>query len=117
MKDENIVLNDLKIHSSQCSWDWEADLRFAKAINSELVNDLKSIINSKAPIPFLVMNHRIIIKQKITDRRIRALRKLIKRGIVQANWIGTGEFGKTDFGVNRNRDYSLVKNLYSNTTY
>lgn len=110
MTDTEIVYQDMRKHGSQGAWDWEADLRFARAIgaSADLIQDCQSLLKSQAPFPLLIAFHRQIIRQPITLRRGRALRKLVRSGKAKSYWLGTGPYGRVEFGVNRVRHYELV---------
>lgn len=108
MKDTDILYHDLEQHGSQGSWDWEADLRFAQAIgDKEAVDDLKKCLRSSAVFALLISAQRGLVGH-ITRRRVRALQQLVRDGKAKAYWLGTGAYGKTEFGTNRVRHYELV---------
>jgi len=105
MTDVEIVRLDLAKHGAQDSWDWQADLRFAEAVgDEEAVKDCKDLLKSHAPFPTLIMFHRLALG-RIQQRRVRALRLLVRAKEVRAWWLGTGPYGRTEFGVNRVRHY------------
>lgn len=108
-RDTQIVWDDLKKYSGhQESWDWEADLRFAKAIGAITeVEVLEEIMTSDAVLVLKEMAHAIVIT-KIKRRRLRALNNLRKMGIVNAGWIRSGERGRTLYGVTRFRTWWLI---------
>ena len=106
MTNTEFLIQDFKEHPVQSSWDFEADLRFAKAIDDEeAVGLIRSMLKSSfAPAILGVFHH--TIRPRITRRRLAATRKLVERGLVTARWSGTGYGGKTEFGVNRARTYA-----------
>ncbi len=106
-KREEWVLADLKAHTCVSSWDWESDGRFAYAFNMN-TEALDAARGSQA-----VYAHRIAAgrdhpsSKRITQARLRVLRSLVNKDLVQAYWAGTGPGGATDFGVARTRNYML----------
>ncbi len=105
--DAGIVLDILRTHAQgiTSSWDWEMDLKFAEKIDDEeAVNLLKELRGSVLAI----REHDQYIRPTITVRRLRALRKLVKKGLVESYWVGTGWGGRNDTGVNRLRGYMLT---------
>lgn len=108
MVDTDIILSLLRTQRSiQSSWDWEADLWFAEAIHDQTaVECLRDVMKSLAPFPI-----RDAVRKHTTEhvrlRRLRALRKLVKRGVVESYWHGTGEGSL--LGVNRIRTYALIE--------
>ena len=90
------------------SWDWQMDLKFAERIGDERSTEvLNLLMNATAPHPIQISVWEREIRWKITQRRLRALRKLVKEGLVASEWGGTGPAGVTDFGVNRTRVYMM----------
>lgn len=109
MSDLDIIIKDLETHDNQGAWDWEADLRFARAIgDTEAVADCQALLRSNAPFALQIAAHHGLIAKTITARRIRALRALVRQGRARAFWLGTGRGGASLFGVNRVRHYQLV---------
>lgn len=110
MTDVEIVYQDMQQHGGQAAWDWQADLRFAWAVGAkaDVIQDIQTALNSTAPFALRIMAYRQLIHKTITQRRVRALRELVKQGNARASWCGTGPQGVTDFGVNRVRHYDLV---------
>lgn len=109
MTDIEIVTADMQKHGDHGAWDWEADLRFAQAIgDDEAVRDCANLLRSNAPYALQIMAHRVVIAPRITWRRVRALRQLVRGGKARSFWLGTGPRGRTEFGVNRVRHYRLV---------
>lgn len=100
------LLSDLSENGEQCSWDWEADLRFAR-ITGQDTSPIEAAIYSSAPIAFRVAASRGW--EKVTQKRIRLLRKLCKIGLANSYWSGTGNGGKSDFGLNRVKNYVITK--------
>lgn len=47
-------------------------------------------IQAPAFCPGAMAGHLKFIKRPITDRRLRALRELVREGLVEACWVGTG---------------------------
>ena len=109
MTDVEIVLADLYEHGAQHSWDWTADLQFARAVG--LVEEAKLLESMQAPAfwPAAIEAHMAFVKKPVTNRRLRALRRLVSEGVVEAEWRGTGWGGRTDFGVGRVRRYALCR--------
>ncbi len=105
--DADIVLDILRTHTQgiTSSWDWEMDLKFAEKIgDEEAVKLLKELGGSVLAI----REHDRYIRPTTTDRRLRALRKLVEKGLVESYWVGTGWGGRNDTGVNRLRGYMLT---------
>ena len=105
--DADIVLDILRMHDQgiTSSWDWEMDLKFAEKIGDDVAVDfIKGLRGSVLSI----RDHDCYIRSRITDRRLRALRKLVKKGLVESHWVGTGWGGRSDTGVNRLRGYMLT---------
>jgi len=55
-----------------------------------------------------IREHDRYIRPTITARRLRALRKLVEKGLVESYWVGTGWGGRSDTGVGRLRGYMLT---------
>ena len=105
--DADIVLDILRTHVQgiTSSWDWEMDRKFAEKIGDEdTVKLLKKLGNSILSI----REHDRYIRPTITARRLRALRKLVEKGLVHSYWLGTGWGGRSDLGVSRLRGYILT---------
>ncbi len=106
---ESFLIADLKEHASQSSKDWEADQRFARALGmvreARVCEELLG--NPTAIVPVQMAIHQKFIYPRVTRRRLRSLRKLAQRGTVEAQWMGTEEGGRTEFGVGRVRIYRL----------
>lgn len=103
-EDERFLLDDLRENHAQSSWDWPADERFAEHVGDG-DNLITESMESGAPSAFRIAAAKTW--ERITQRRLRALRALVKRGLVVAFWSGTGPGGFTDFGVRRVRTYDL----------
>ena len=106
MRDHEFILADLKKNDAQSSWDWDADLRFAKHLGlAEEFRHLELAIGGN----FLPDRraHFEMVRRTVTQRRLRAIRKLVHMGLVRSEWRGTGSCGKTDCGINRARGYFL----------
>ena len=110
MTDCQIILKDMKeTKTGQASWDWEADLRFAKSVKGENeVEILNLLMNSHTVFPILISTHKEFIT-KLKNRRLRALRKLEQQGLVYSGWRGTGEGGFSEFGTRRVKSWHLIK--------
>lgn len=109
--DAHLVLADLQAHDGlTASWDWEADVRFARAAGfaPELVEVLEEWLRADTRLPGVLLIYYQVVRPRVTRRRLRALRQLVAAGLVRSSWCGTGECGQTDFGVNRMRSYCLV---------
>lgn len=108
-KREKFLLVDLKINSSQSSWDWEADNRFNKEfkiIDDDGLGD--ALVSSDALAHSRMAVHQIHF-EKVKRARLRVLNGLVKKKLVRAFWVGTGFGGKTDFGVSRCRGYQSTE--------
>lgn len=107
-KDEQIILEDIKkTRMGQSSWDWEADYRFAKAVNAnDEIEILKALLKSHTAFPIQIEIHRKYIS-KLKNRRLRALRRLEKRGVLFSGWAGTGYGGYALFGTRRTKGWHL----------
>lgn len=105
--DADIVLDILRTHTQgiTSSWDWEMDLKFAREIGDEDVVDLLKELGGSV-LAFREYNR--CIRPTVTARRLRALRELVKKGMVRSHWVGTGYGGRADFGVNRLRGYEIT---------
>ena len=104
---QDFLLEDLKEHHGQSSWDYPADHRFAVFLGDEETADiLVDIMNSSTVWCFIIAAHEAFAG-KIKRKRLTALRQLVYIGKVRAEWMGTGWGGKSDFGVNRCRHYTL----------
>lgn len=110
MTDEQIILKDMKsVQMGQNSWDWQADYRFAKAINADdsIIKLFRALLKSSAPFALQIAIHKKFMT-KIKNRRLKALRNLAKQGIVETFWIGTGYGGYSEFGVRRIKTWRLI---------
>jgi hypothetical protein len=109
--DEQIILDDMRGDNptrSQSAWDWEADYRFAKAIGAKHeIEILAALLKSAALFTVQIAVHKVHIT-KVKQRRLRALRNLEKRGLVESHWIGTGPGGYSEFGVRRNKGWWIT---------
>jgi hypothetical protein len=103
--EESFLIDELKSDRMQSSWDWESDLRFAERFDMDC-ELLREAIDSSAPLKFRYMSANF--NKTIKQRRLSALRRLVKKGVVRAWWSGTGVGGASEFGVGRVRSYSLV---------
>lgn len=105
--DADIVLDILRTHAQgiTSSWDWEMDLKFAEKIGDDVAADfIKGLCGSVLSI----RDHDRYIRSRITARRLRALRRLVKKGLVSSYWVGTGWGGRSDTGVSRLRGYMIT---------
>jgi hypothetical protein len=102
--DEKFLLADLKEHRVQSSWDWSADERFAIHLG-ERNTLIRETMDSGAPAVFRMAAANTW--KKITQRRLRTLRRLVDRKLVTSFWSGTGDGGFYEFGVRRIRSYAL----------
>lgn len=107
MTKEEFLIKDIGENGSQSSWDWQADLRFAKFFFPEEHADIAAIIHSSTVYSSRIAAHEVLAK-KTKSSRIATLRRLIKKGLIESSWMGTGEGGKNLFGVNRVRSYYLT---------
>jgi hypothetical protein len=106
--DAAFLLQDLKENGPQCSWDWPADLRFAKHAGDANATELYEwAVESTLVLPLLLYEVQLRGRY-INQRRLRALRLLVRTGKVKSHWGGMGENGVYYFGVNRTRVYSLA---------
>lgn len=110
MKDWQIILKDMRErHVGQSSWDWEADYRFAKAIGAIYeIEILESLLKSTTVFAIQIACHKKFIT-KLKNRRLRALRCLVKQGLVDSWWRGTGYGGYSEFGARRIKTYHLIE--------
>ncbi len=107
---ESFLLKDIEKHGgSQSSWDWEADARFAKRFVADAVEDVMALLKSESPFPIQISGHRVLIYRKVTVKRLRGLRGLVKKGLVASHWYGLGAGGVNTFGVGRTRGYILCR--------
>ena len=108
-KHAQFVLEDLQTGNTHSSWDWPADLRFAKHFSySDAVEVLEKMMQSDAPLACLCASHDIVVKP-IKKKRLAAVRELVRHGYVDVYWETSGEGGATLYGVNRFRCYLLRK--------
>ena len=108
MSDEESLLSELS-QGGQDSWDWGADLRFARHLNdTDAIEVLEGIVKSKAPMGIILAVHHVCAGH-IKRRRLRALRVLVREGQAKSGWLGVGEGGRCLFGVNRVRTYALAQ--------
>jgi hypothetical protein len=99
-------LDDLRKNGDQASWDWEADERFAHMIGDlEAADMIRQAIDSVSTI---FHRYTAVHVTGITQKRLRALRRLGRQGFIKTGWIGTGPGGYNEFGVRRSRWYRLV---------
>lgn len=103
--DEKFLLSDLKENHAQGSWDWPADERFAEHLGCDSEYLMSETINSVAVAPIRAAV--ATTWKKVTQRRLRALRGLVRKGLAESYWMGTGWGGKTDFGITRVRMYDV----------
>jgi len=106
---DKFLLDDLKAHGGQSSWDWDADLRLAEWLgNAEAVEGIKAAQGTQL-FPYAFAIHRKF-GNKVKQIRLSGLRQLVQDGLVESWWAGTGEAGGTQLGVNRVRTYHLKEN-------
>ena len=109
MNDKQAALEVFKYTGGrQSGGDWPADYWFAKlAINvpSKSLSAIEELQGNFGVAPLAMGYHRVHCYKQITQRRQRALRYWVKRGVVRAFWTGTGPGGMADFGINKNRNY------------
>lgn len=93
----------------QSSWDWTADTQFARLTggDEETVKTLQAAVDSNAPDAFR-MGAMDTLATPFKRRRLAALRRMEKEGLVQASWAGIGAGGRERFGVSRVRQYRRV---------
>ena len=110
MKDWQVILNDMKnTRLGQSSWDWEADYRFALAVDAnDEAEILSSLFNATTVFPIQIAIHKRFIG-KLKNRRLRALRNLQRQGLVGSRWLGTGYGGYSEFGARRIKTWWLIK--------
>jgi hypothetical protein len=107
MTPEEFLLADLAGHEFVFSWDWQADLRFARFLGeTKIVESIEAAMASHAPWPNLFDFYQTIVKP-VTQRRLRVLRSLVKAGKAEAEWVSSGECGRANYGVTRFRAYRL----------
>lgn len=116
MKKASTIKNDAEFmatylaqHSSCSSWDFEADLAFAKHLGLEdEIKVIKEAMDSSAPFSFIIAAWEMGWKKTITNKRLNALRALVKAGRATAYWTGLGEGAYNTFGCSRTRTYTLI---------
>lgn len=100
------VLADLEKNQVQTSWDWEADMRLARAMgDTETAETLRQVMGSAATLVTRDAAH-AACAGRIRARRMRALAELTRQGLLQASWVGTGPGGGNELGVTRIRCWS-----------
>lgn len=111
--DAEIIIEYLKNNHNMAGWDWGADEFFAKRAANIPIKAREAAIELGRErfgvAPLAMGYHRAFIKGPVTQRRLRACRKLIAFGIVKASWTGTGRGGYTDYGIRRDRLYRLAE--------
>ncbi len=112
MKDWQIILKSMEeTRLGQSSWDWEADYRFAIAINAKNeIEILENLLKSDAPFPVQIAVHKGCIG-KLKNRRLKALRNLTKQGLINSHWLGTGYGGYSEFGIRRIKTWYLPEKI------
>lgn len=103
--DEQFLLDDLSECFTHSSWDWPADERFAAHLGLD-ISAISATMQSCAPSSL-----RVGVSQswdKLTQRRLRLLRGLVRKGLVHSSWAGTGYGGVSEFGLNRCRHYQII---------
>lgn len=102
------LYEDIKEHGPQSSWDWEAELRFARFVgDTHAAEWIEKAVDSKAPtgLRCAVVES---VYQRVHRQRLEGLRRLKARGIVTASWIGGGAGCWYELGVRRFRLYQLA---------
>lgn len=111
--DAKLILADMRNGHPHGAWDWEADARFARDVNDvDAIKFFRELLRSHAPHVHQIAAHKVLGKP-IKERRLRAVRQLVKAGYVDSWWLGTGPGGMSEFGVKRNRYYVLRKEYES----
>ncbi|MGR5367023.1 hypothetical protein [Photobacterium damselae] len=99
----------LQEHKNCSSWDFAADLAFAKKFCDrdvvKLIEDVMCPVNAGCPAVHVWM---LGWKQPVTEKRLKALRELCNKGFAEAYWMGLGEGSRNIFGRTRVRYYELV---------
>ncbi|MDK9793772.1 hypothetical protein [Vibrio sp. D431a] len=91
------------------SWDFSADLAFAKRFcSADLVHLIEDALKPVNAGGLIVHAWEIGWKTPVTDRRLKALRELVAHGHVEASWDGLGDGAMNQFGRSRVRNYALV---------
>ena len=81
---QDFLLEDLKTHHGQSSWDYPADHRFAVFLgDTEAADILVEIMNSSTVWCFIIAAHEVFAG-KIKRKRLTALRQLIRQGKIRA---------------------------------
>lgn len=102
---KRFLLSDLEENLDQSSWDWEADYRFAIAAgDTKSAEIIKEAIDSSAPTALRFV---LVRSTGITKKRLRVMNGLIKMKLVTAYWLGTGDGGRSEFGISRVKIYTL----------
>lgn len=105
-KTKRFLITDLEENGAQCSYDLEADLRFANFIKDfvSVKRIQKAIDEGQLAFPKTI---EIITAGVIADKRLRVLNGLVKMKLVKSGWVGTKYGGTKHVGVNRVRIYML----------
>lgn len=103
----DFILKDMRSYHGQSSWDWEADLRFARFLGDK---EAEVIINdachcSLVPMAVALMHTKAALRVK--GKRLDLLRELVREGLVEKWPLGTGQCGRTDCGISWAMSYHL----------
>lgn len=100
MTKRQFLLQYLSVNKHTSSWDWEADVEYAKQFYKDIeVGD--DLLKSFAPSSIKIAVHQQYLG-KVKADRLTQLRKLVKEGLVKARWDGLGYGARSTFGISKN---------------
>ena len=106
------AFRELCLRDYASSWDWEADYRLCVALEDDRLIELAdALLDSNAPSAVRIVVHNHGGLERIRVMRLRGLQELVKLGIAETFWSGLGPGGRTDFGLNRVKVYSLKESF------
>lgn len=82
--DCRFLLSQLRGNGGQSSWDWQSDYAFAVHIGSEWEETIEHALRSSSPAPLVIGVWHSCWRTPVTQRRLDALRKLVKQGKARA---------------------------------
>lgn len=95
-------------HKVATSWDFEADLAFAKEFSDkETVELIESVIECNSDWSRCIAVWQVYWKKQVTDKRLKALKELVSSGFVDAGWSGLGAGAMSIFGRSRVRAFYI----------
>lgn len=103
------LIADIKKHGAQSSWDWDADVRFARFLDDTVSADaIQRACDSHSVLSARYSYWVHFGGRRICRNRMRRLRELVSAGFLSAGWVGLGAGGFSEFGIRRVRAYSLT---------